>query len=106
MAQPVTTLVTYRPKKGKEAELEALVVRHWRVLDQVGLVTQEPVRLWRATDKRSGEIHFVEMFQWKDPEASGKAHHTPEVLALWEAMGPVLEELKLSTIESLAVAAP
>jgi len=94
-------LVTYRPKKGKEKELQILVEKHWPALDKVGLVTKEPVKIWRATDKRSGEVSFVEMFQWKDAEASGIAHQTPEVMAIWEPMGPILEELKLTSVEAL-----
>jgi hypothetical protein len=103
-SDPVPTLVTYRPKKGKEAELQALVEHHWPVLEQIGLVTPAPAQIWRATDKRSGAVYFVEMFSWKDGEASAIAHRTPEVMALWEPMGAVLEELSLAQIEPLALA--
>ena len=101
-SKPVTMLVTYRPKKGKEHELQALVEQHWPTLNRVGLVTKERARVWRATDKRSGDVSFVEMFQWKDDEASKTAHETPDVMAIWEPMGPILEELKLSMIEPVA----
>src|ERR1051326_5066718 len=76
---PVTMLVTYVPRKGKEKELQALVEKHWPTLKRVGLVTAEPARIWRAIDKRSGAVSFVEMFQWKDGQASETAHQTPEV---------------------------
>lgn len=102
-SDPVTMLVTYRPKKGKEKEMLLMLEKHWPALDKVGLVTKEPAKIWRATDKRTGEISFVEMFQWKDAEASGIAHQTPEVMAIWEPMGPILEELKLSSVEPIAV---
>ena len=69
-SDPVATLVTYRPKKGKEKELQALVEKHWPTLDRVGLVTRSPALLWRATDKRSGEVYFVELFSWKDDVSS------------------------------------
>ena len=101
-SDPVTMLVTYRPKKGKEKEMLSLVERHWPILNKVGLVTKEPVKIWRATDKRSGEVYFVEMFQWKDSEASTIAHQTPEVMAMWEPMGVILEELKLASIEPVS----
>lgn len=105
MAQssPVPTLVIYRPKKGKDKEMQLLVEKHWPVLEEVGLVTKEQAKLWRATDKRSGEVYFVEMFQWKDGQASDIAHRTPEVMAIWETMGPILEELKLAFLEPLAL---
>ena len=101
-SNPITMLVTYRPKQGKEEELLALVRRHWPALQEVGLVTQDPARIWRATDKRSGEVSIVEMFQWKDADASGIAHRTPKVMAIWDPMGPILEELKLASLDPVS----
>jgi len=101
---PVDMLVTYRPKVGSEARIEELVHRHWQALQSAGLVTNEPVTIWRATDKRSGRISFIEKFQWKDEEAPGIAHQLPEVMAIWEPMTPLLDELKLDTIERLETA--
>jgi hypothetical protein len=100
---PVDMLVTYRPKTGHEAELETLVMKHWPALSSAGLVTGD-VTIWRSTDKRSGQVAFVEKFQWKDEEAPGIAHQLPEVMAIWEPMTPILEELKLATIERLETA--
>jgi hypothetical protein len=101
---PIDMLVTYVPKEGKEAEIEALVQKHWRALAGAGLVTDEPVTIWRATDKRSGRISFVEKFLWKDEEAPRIAHQLPEVMAIWEPMTPMLDELKLNSIERLETA--
>ena len=101
-SDPVPMLVTYLPKKGRDKELLALIKKHGPALKKVGLITKAPVRLWRATDKRTGEVSFVEMFQWTDAEASTLAHQTPEVMAVWEPMGPVLEALKLAVIEPVA----
>lgn len=101
MGQPVTTLVTYRPKKGKSRELEELVRQHSPVLRASGLITDEPVRVWAATNKRTGETYFVEQFQWLDEEASAIAHQTPEIMAVWEPMNLVLEELTLAKLEPL-----
>ena len=103
-SKPVPTLVIYRPKTGKENELQPLVQKHWPTLNQVGLVTKDPARIWRATDKRGGKSFFVEMFSWKDGEASTIAHQTPEVMAVWEPMGPILEELQIAEIEPVASA--
>ena len=100
-SSPVTTLVIYRPKKGKEKQLQALVLKHAPVLKGVGLITNELVKVWKATDKRSGDVAFVEIFQWKSEKASEVAHQTPEVMAVWEPMGAVLEELKFSKLELL-----
>ncbi len=105
-AAPVTMLVGYHPKPGKEKELIALVAKHWPTLDRLGLVTKTKARIWRATDKDSGRAYFLEMFQWKDGRASDVAHQTPEVMAIWEPMGPILENLTLTRIEPLDAAKP
>jgi hypothetical protein len=96
---PVLTLVTYTPRKGKEADLLALVEKHWPTLQKVGLVTAEPAKVWRATDKRKGTVAFVELFSWRDGEASGIAHQMPEVMAVWEPMGGVMEDMRIEQLE-------
>ncbi len=89
--KPVLTHVTYLPKKGKEKELLALVKKHWPLLRQLGLATDEPAQLYQATDKRSGAVYFIEIFSWRDENSSSVAHQTPEVMAVWEPMGNVME---------------
>ena len=101
---PVDMLVTYRPKQGQEAALLDLVRKHWPALDRLGLVTKEPARIFRATD-RQGRTSFVEMFQWKDAKAPEIAHQTPEVMAVWEPMGRIMEGMDISQIEQLELAA-
>jgi quinol monooxygenase YgiN len=96
---PVTNIVTYVPKPGKEAELLALVKKHEPALRKIGLVTSEPFKVWKAVDIRKGRVAFIEYFQWKDGHASDTAHQTPEVMAVWEPMGPVLEELTICEVE-------
>jgi hypothetical protein len=103
--KPVLTHVTYRPKKGKEEELFALVKKHWPVLKAIGLSTNEPARIYRATDKRSQAVYFIEIFSWRDEQASTLAHQTPEVMAVWETMGPVLEGLELAALEPFSAEA-
>jgi hypothetical protein len=101
-AQPAPTLVTYRVKKGKENEFVRLLAKHWPTLNQLGLVSKDRPRYWRATDKRDHEkVSFVELFTWKDGKSADVAHQTPEVMALWEPMGPMLEGLDLQAVEPL-----
>ena len=100
-SDPIPTLVIYTPKKGKEKDLQTLVEKHWPILNGLGLVTKDAARIWKATDKRTGGVYFVEMFSWKDGHAPDVAHQTPEVMAMWEPMGLVMEDLKLATIEAL-----
>jgi hypothetical protein len=99
--QPVTMLVSYFPKKGKEKQLLALLEKHWPTLNKIGLATSMPARLWRATDKRTRREFFVEMFEWKNEAASETAHHTPEVMAIWGPMEPILENMQLTRLEPL-----
>ena len=101
-SQPVPMHVVYRPKKGKEKEVEVLVKGHWPALSRAGLVTKDPARVWKASDKRNGSVFFVEMFSWRDGAASTTAHHTPAVKAVWGPMEPLLDGLELSQVSTLA----
>jgi quinol monooxygenase YgiN len=100
-AAPVANIATYIPKPGKEAELLALVRQHEPALRKVGLVTAEPFRIWKAFDIRKKREQYIEHFVWKDGKASDTAHQTPEVMAVWEQMGPVLDDLTICEVELL-----
>lgn len=97
--KPVTMLCTYRPKPGKEAEMLAILKGHWATLDRVGLVTKQPATLYRATG-RDRRQYFVEIFQWRDGEAAGIAHQTPDVMAVWEPIGTLAESMSFDEIET------
>ena len=97
----VPTLVIYRPKVGKENEMQLLVEKHWPTLSRLGLVTNDPAKIWRATGK-DDRPYFVEIFSWKDERSSDVAHQTPEVMAVWEPMGGILENLEIAKIEPVA----
>jgi hypothetical protein len=96
-------LVSYYPKAGKDEEFLALLGKHWPTLDRIGLVSKMPPQLWRATDKRTNQNFYIEMFQWRDAEASEIAHQTPEVMSIWEPMGPLLETMQLTRVEPLVL---
>jgi hypothetical protein len=101
---PVHRLVIYRPKAGKLAELEAIVKQHGSVLRKVGLITDEPVQVHRGTDLRKPDAgpFLVESFHWRDGSAADIAHQTPEVMAVWETMGPHLDDMTLITLDAVA----
>lgn len=104
MSNPVHRLVVYRPKAGHQDALLAILRKHGPVLRATGLLTDEPVRIHRATDlERQGTPapYFVETFQWRDVAASDRAHQIPEVMAVWETMGPHIESMTLTTLEAL-----
>jgi len=95
---PVKTLVIYRPKAGSEEALMALVQAHWSILNKVGLSTSEPAIVYRALNKRTGAISIVEIFSWRDEEASVAAHHDPEVKTIWGPMMPILDSMEISAL--------
>jgi hypothetical protein len=101
MNNPMNMLVTYYPKAGHEKVLLELIRKHWPALHKTGLATDEPAQIWRATEKRSGATYFVERFQWANAEAPDIAHQTPEVMAVWEPMGPVMEKMTLAKLEAV-----
>jgi hypothetical protein len=100
---PINRLVIYRPKAGKLAELEALVKRHGPVLRGLGLLSDDPVHVYRGTDLRKAAdgAFLVEHFHWRDGSSSDIAHQTPEVMAVWETMGPLLDDMTLITLEPI-----
>ena len=102
MSSPVKTQVTYRPKKGKEQELLAIVRKHGPALQSTGLIVGPAPVVYRARNVRTGDVAFVETFSWRDEQASGLAHQTPEVMAVWEPMTPLLEHLEINVIEAVS----
>ena len=98
---PVLMLVKYMPKAGSEDRLLELVRQHWPTLRQLRLATSSPAQLFRAVDKRTGRSAIVEMFEWTDDSSSETAHQMPEVMAVWETMGPLLETMELARLERL-----
>jgi hypothetical protein len=101
--KPVIAHVTYMPKKGKEKELLELVKKHWPTLKKAGLATNEPAKIWEATDIRSGRVYYIEIMTWVDEEASRTAHELPEVMAVWEPMGNIMEGFN-GTTSPIAIA--
>ena len=99
-SKPVRMLCTYRVKSGKEADFMRLLEKHWPTLRGAGLATDDPAQVFRSQDK-AGKTVFIEMFSWKDATAPDVAHQTPEVMAVWETMGPVLEKLDLVQLDTL-----
>jgi hypothetical protein len=101
MTVSVKTHVTYRPKKGKEQELLALIRKHGPALESTGLIVGGQPDVYRARNVRTGETAFIEIFSWRDDKASSLAHQTPEVMAVWEPMTPMLELLEINVIEPI-----
>jgi hypothetical protein len=91
-ATDLTTVVaTYRVRADREPEFRALLTRHHPTLVRLGLATEEPPTIYRGVEHGGGPIWF-EIFSWVDPVAPRKAHEDPDVMAIWEPMGEMLED--------------
>jgi|SRR5690606_20077694 len=103
MSKPVPVLCIYRPRKGTEDEFLSLVEKHWPTLEKASLVTGEPARVWRGSS-RGGATVFIELYTWKDADAVQAAHHTPELMKVWEPMGALCEgNMEFIDVDELAM---
>lgn len=87
-------IVCYRPKPGKEKELEDLSKTHVDRLNSEGLVTERVPIIMKSRD---GSI--VEVFEWKSKEAMEQAHGNPEVQKMWAEYAEVCDFEKPTNIE-------
>ena len=101
-SKPIRMLCTYRVHDGKEADFLRLLEQHWPTLLNVGLATDDRPQVFRAKDK-AGKSVFIEMFSWKDADAPGVAHQTPEVMSVWEPMGALADEMNFWAIETVSM---
>lgn len=91
--QSEIVIALYRPKTGKEKELEKLIERHIPVLRELELITSRS----RLTAK-SGDGTYMEIFEWINVEAAGKAHEHPAVAEIWEGMEAISEFRKMKDL--------
>ena len=88
---PPTVIATYRVQKAREKEFLELLGRHHPALLELGLVTPDPPVVYRAEEEDGAPTYF-EIFTWASGDAPNIAHETPEVMAIWEPMGALVEE--------------
>lgn len=99
-SSPVRVLCIYRVQEGKAEAFRPLLEKHWPTLNGIGLVTSEPAKWYRSRDQ-NGRTCFVEIFEWKDGKAPQTAHELPEVMAVWEPMGALAEDMEFLDLESV-----
>ena len=80
------TIAIYRPKPGRDKELQKIVGEHMPVLMGQSLITDRKPIVMKASD---GCI--IEVFEWRSAEAIRSAHENPEVLKLWERFNEVCD---------------
>lgn len=106
-SKPVVNICRYKVKPGKEAEMEKLLAAHWPTLRAAGLVTDERAIVYRGLPSaRPGGEHgaertYLEIMAWKDAKSPELAHQMPEVMAVWEPMGAICEEMDFPSYERL-----
>lgn len=90
-----TVICTYRVREDSRERFVELLRRHWPTLREAGLASDVPALHFEAV--QSGDSHdeqgvtFIEIFSWASAEAPGLAHRMPEVMAVWEPMGGLVE---------------
>ncbi len=89
-----TVIVAYKPKPGKEKQLDRLMKDHVPRLRKEGLATDRQSILMKAKD---GTV--VEVFEWKSKEAIESAHTNQAVLKMWEEFADVCEFVPVATLE-------
>jgi hypothetical protein len=91
MADPITSFAHYRVCDGKLDEFLAVIAEHGQVLRRLGLVTDEPTRVYVGEEKDVEGPLVIEVFEWVEPGTSAKAHTEPDVTKVWDAMLPLCE---------------
>ncbi len=85
-------IVAYRPKLGREAELEALIREHVPILRELGLATDRPALAMR---NQAGVI--VEVFEWREGGIQA-AHNNPAAHAMWSRYAQVCDYIPLAEL--------
>lgn len=90
-------ICTYRVREGARDQFVELLKKHWPALRKAGLATATPPQHFEFMPTPKGGRHeetgvtFVEIFQWARPDGPDLAHRSPDVMAVWEPMGALVE---------------
>lgn len=93
MSDPVMVTAMYKPKDGKTAETAALIKKHFPVLKEYGLSTDQAPFIGKSSNGT-----FIEVFEWSSASAAKNAHDHPAVAKIWEAMAKVCDFTTLSEL--------
>lgn len=92
MSAPLTSIAHYRVRPGRLDEFLDLVDGHEATLRELELITDREPELYVGEERGLEGPLVIELFDWADEDAAGRAHTHPRVSSLWEAMGPLCEE--------------
>lgn len=105
--KPQTVICRYQVKPGQEARMLELLGKHWPTLHAAGLTTDDAPVIYRSVPSgKPGEGQdapciIVEIFTWKTGASAGVAHQTPEVMAVWEPMGALCDDMDFPHFERI-----
>lgn len=91
---PEVVLAAYKPKDGKDKELEKLIQKHVPTLRELGLITSRPTLTMKSADGT-----YIEIMEWVDANSAETAHEHPAVAQIWEAMEHISQFRKLSDLD-------
>ena len=92
--EPETVIVTVKAKPGREAQLEAVMKKHWATVKRLDLATQDPHTLYRAGST------FIDIFTWKSASIPDNA--PAEILAIWKEMNENAEKVQILEVQKIA----
>lgn len=84
----------YKPKPGKEKELDELMTSHVSKLRAEGFVTEREPILMKASN---GTV--FEVFEWKSKEAIEAAHSNKVVGEMWSRFAEVCEYVPITSVD-------
>ena len=87
-------IVTYVVKKGKAAEFEKILRKHWKVLQNENLTTDQLPFLLK--DPENPTV-YKEIFEWKSSRSFQKAHESRKVQEIWRKLQKLTEEGGIET---------
>lgn len=90
-------IAAFRPHPGQEAALQQVLADRLPLLRRLGLATDRANITLRS---KNGTI--VDVSEWVDEAAIERAHHTPEVLELWERFAHCSNYVKLNSLAEIA----
>ena len=82
-------IVTYVVKKGREAEFERTLRKHWKLLRSENLTTDQLPFLLKDPEN---PMVYKEIFEWKSRSSFQKAHESQRVQKIWNQMKKLTEE--------------
>lgn len=94
-------IAVYKYHDGQEQAFLKLLKSHEPTLREQGLVSDHPFLILKAENN-----HILEIFEWLEEGAAGKAHSNPAVTKLWEEMGAIADFPALESLSEVKTRFP